>query len=205
MATAELLESPPSTMPRGMTAEEYLAWEADPERAGDRKSEFVAGEVFTKRGVSITHERIAGNVRRLLKHALDPSQWFISSGDLKVGLTSHDYIYPDVAVALEPPESVPGRDDVLCNPVVAFEVLSPTTAGRDRGLKAVRYRRTPTLRDYVLLSQYEPCVEHFARGDRWEVSDLADAATLKLTGVDVELPLTEINRGVSFSDASRAG
>ena len=45
-------------------------------------------------------------------------------------------------------------EDVLVNPTVIVEVLSPSTEAFDRGEKFRRYRRwLPTLTDYVLVAQ----------------------------------------------------
>jgi Uma2 family endonuclease len=56
--------------------------------------------------------------------------------------------------------------DVLLNPRVILEVLSPSTEALDRGLKFLRYQTwNPTLSDYVLVSQEAPIIEHFIRRD----------------------------------------
>ena len=56
--------------------------------------------------------------------------------------------------------------DVLLNPKVIIEVLSPSTEAFDRGGKFLRYQTwNPTLTDYVLVSQAFPIIEHFIRRD----------------------------------------
>jgi Uma2 family endonuclease len=56
--------------------------------------------------------------------------------------------------------------DVLLNPKVMMEVLSPSTAAFDRGVKFLCYQTwSPTLTDYVLVSQEAPIIEHFIRHD----------------------------------------
>jgi Uma2 family endonuclease len=54
--------------------------------------------------------------------------------------------------------------DVLLNPTVIIEVLSPSTEAFDRGEKFRRYRTwLPTLADYVLVAQDQALVEHYHR------------------------------------------
>lgn len=61
------------------------------------------------------------------------------------------------------PQFRDGREDTLSNPIVIVEVLSPSTEANDRGEKFMRYRQTPSLTDYVLLSRYARHVEHFVK------------------------------------------
>jgi len=53
------------------------------------------------------------------------------------------------------------------------EVMSPSTEKHDREAKYAHYRRIPSLRAYVLVSQDEPLVEVFTRNpdDSWTLRD----------------------------------
>lgn len=54
--------------------------------------------------------------------------------------------------------------NVVLNPTAIFEVLSPSTEVFDRGEKFIRYQKwNPTLRDYVLISQDKPQIEHYRK------------------------------------------
>ncbi len=54
--------------------------------------------------------------------------------------------------------------DVVTNPKIIIEVLSPTTEAFDRGEKFDRYDFwNPTLTDYLLVSQDQPKIDHFIR------------------------------------------
>jgi Uma2 family endonuclease len=54
--------------------------------------------------------------------------------------------------------------DVLLNPTVIIEVLSPTTEAFDRGEKWARYQTwLPSLTEYLLVSQSKPLIEHYRR------------------------------------------
>ena len=54
--------------------------------------------------------------------------------------------------------------DVILNPTLIVEVLSPSTEAFDRGEKFKRYQTwNPTLTDYLLVSQDQPQIEHYHR------------------------------------------
>src|SRR4028119_1434312 len=73
--------------------------------------------------------------------------------------------YPDASVYCEPlrydPED-PKRTTAL-NPTIVIEVLSPSTEGYDRGLKAKSYRLVPTLKAYALAGPAPPPAAGHAR------------------------------------------
>jgi Uma2 family endonuclease len=83
----------------------------------------------------------------------------------------------------------------LTNPVVVFEILSPSTEMYDRRDKFEKYRAIETLKEYVLVSQDRVLVERFVRqpSGEWlyssfnhldDVLTLASApATLKLRDI----------------------
>ncbi len=64
-----------------------------------------------------------------------------------------DYHYPDVSVVCGPAEIRHDQRDILLNPTVVFEVLSPSTEQYDRGKKLHNYLTIPSLQDYLLVAQ----------------------------------------------------
>ena len=52
-------------------------------------------------------------------------------------------------------------NDAALNPIVLVEVLSESSEAYDRGQKFAHYRRIPSLREYVLVSQHEQRIEVF--------------------------------------------
>ncbi len=93
---------------------------------------------------------------------------------------------------------------VICgesNPMVLFEVLSPSTEGYDRGEKWANYRQLDSLQEYVLVSQHTPLVEVYARqGDgAWKFT-AADAlgGSVSLPSLGMMLSLAEVYEKVAF-------
>jgi Uma2 family endonuclease len=92
--------------------------------------------------------------------------------------------------------------DVLLNPTVIIEVLSPATEAFDRGEKWVRYQTwLPELSDYLLVSQSKPQIEHYQRQTSGEwlyslVNGLED--TVRLASIGCTLLLTQVYDRIQF-------
>ena len=87
-------------------------------------------------------------------------------------------------------------EEILSNPIALFEVLSPSTRGRDRGVKFDLYRAIPSLRHYVLVEPDRREIDHYARQGEatWLLTTLRSDDTLRLDPPGVEIPLDEIYR-----------
>ncbi len=111
------------------------------------------------------------------------------------------YTYPDVLVICGEPVFQQGRKHTVMNPVVIIEVLSPSTEAVDRGRKFADYRKLPTLREYVMISQYEPRVEVYRLGlaGQWTLFEYFGLdMKVQFESLGVELPMSEIYRRVNF-------
>jgi Uma2 family endonuclease len=74
------------------------------------------------------------------------------------------YAYPDLMIVCGEARFHDQQGDVLLNPTVIFEVLSPSTEKYDRGEKFRRYStQIESLKDYVLVSQDQMRIEHHHR------------------------------------------
>ena len=72
------------------------------------------------------------------------------------------YTYPDCSVCGEP-ELFTSQKDVLLNPLLIVEVLSPSTEAYDRGKKFELYRTLESFREYLLIHQDRRHVEHYSK------------------------------------------
>lgn len=123
-------------------------------------------------GESTPHGRITTNLTGIFYNELKGTTCEAFSKDTKVrsGMLAKPrqvakgmYSYPDVAIVCGEPQHEDEHQDVVTNPLVIVEVLSPATENFDRGEKFVRYRWNETLTDYILISQDFPQVEHFTK------------------------------------------
>ncbi len=183
---------------RRYTPEQYL----EMDRKADHRSEYVNGEILAMAGASRVHNRITLNIGAALTTQLRGSPCEPFTSDLRVkSLATGSFLFPDIVVGCGPLEFEDSSLDILLNPTVIMEVLSPTTAADDRSWKFAHYRRLETLTDYVMLSQYQPFVEHYTRRDnQWVLTELVGLeAVLRLPSLGCELPLTAIYERVEFA------
>ena len=126
-------------------------------------------------------------------------------GPLSGRSTKGMFSYPDVMVICGEPQFHDARKDVILNPTAIFEVLSPGTEAFDRGEKFLRYQSwNPTLRDYLLISQDTPQVEHFVRQDdgKWSYSrHIGLEASAGIASIGCTLKLSDIYDRVVFAAA----
>lgn len=151
------------------TEEEYLAME----READERSEYIDGYIFRMAGESQEHGEICANLGGILVPQLrgTPCRGRGANSKIRTGPRPQFarsqkgmYSYPDFFVICGELEFHDEYQDVITNPAVIFEVLSPSTENYDRGEKFFRYQNwSSTLKDYILISQTSPTVEHFSR------------------------------------------
>ena len=173
---------------RRYTPEEYLALE----RESPFKSEYYRGEIFAMSGASREHNLIAGNFHRSISTQLldRPCEAYMSDMRVRV-LPTGLYTYPDLSAVCGEPQFEDNQVDILLNPTVLIEVLSPSTERYDRGLKFAQYRRVESLREFLLASQEEVLVEHYVRrGEEWVLTAYDrrdDVLRLESIGCEVSL------------------
>ena len=143
-----------------LNAEDYLAID----RAAEYRSEFVNGEMFDRSGGSARHSRPMGKISFHLEMQLQGKLCRTYSSDLRTLVSaSGAYLYPDVSVVCGPLILKEGSSDICTNPALIVEVLSPSTAAYDRGLKFQLYRQIPSLNDYLLVHCDDVLIEHYSR------------------------------------------
>ena len=179
-------------IPAGFSPEEYLQLE---KRADDRH-EFRCGLVYAMAGGSGNHSRIAINlVTAFNLHFLeDRCQFF--SGDVKLNRGEHFYYYPDAFVTCDPRDR---EDDYIKRyPKLIAEVISPSTAGFDRGQKFEDYRCLESLEEYVLISQEVQRVEVFRRGLEWDCMVFRVGDQVIFESIGLEVTIGDLYRGTTI-------
>jgi Uma2 family endonuclease len=151
------------------TVEQYLAIE----RSANDRYEFLDGEIYSMAGESWEHGTISGNFFAAIFAHLKGKRCQAQTKDTKVrsgpspeGARQSEglYSYPDIVVVCGEPEFHDLKRDIVTNPKVIIEVLSPATENFDRGEKCRHYQMwNETLTDYLLVSQDKTLVEHFIR------------------------------------------
>lgn len=151
------------------TIEEYLKRE----RAAEERHEYLDGSIYQMAGESGAHADICANLSASLHAQLRNTacrgriaNTKVRSGPAPFSPRSSKglFSYPDFLVVCDPIQYHDEFRDIVTNPVVIFEVLSPSTEEFDRDIKFERYDRwNPSLQDYLLVAQNVPKIEHYTR------------------------------------------
>ncbi len=180
------------------TLEEYM----EMEEHSLEKHEFIDGAIYAMSGSTPKHAAITANAIVAIGSQLKKGSCRVYSGDLKIATDMRGHFcYPDAVIVCGKPRFHDKFQDVLLNPTVIIEVLSPSTEGYDRGEKFKRYRRIGSLTDYLLISQNQPLVEHFSKqAEGWVMQD-ADklGGKIKLKTLKMTLALADLYDGIEFT------
>jgi Uma2 family endonuclease len=174
-----------------MSYAEYVVAEA----ASEVRHEYLSGEVWAMAGGTPEHSALAAAMIRELGASMRGKPCRTFTSDLRVRVLETGLAtYPDVAVVCGVLETAADDEDSITNPVVLVEVLSEATEAYDRGAKWAHYRRIPSLREYVLVSQTEALVEVYRRAEsgRWELLEARSGETIELASLGVRLDVASI-------------
>jgi Uma2 family endonuclease len=182
-----------------VTPDEYLA----AERLSEYRSEYLDGEVFPMTGGSVNRVQISFNLILELGTQLRARPCRVLGMDLKVRLPdSRKFFYPDVVAICNELQYHDDRRDIILNPDLVIEVLSPSTEAFDRGAKFEAYRTIESLKEYVLVSQEKPLIEQYVRGEGgdWTFKAVEGLeSSLSLPSIECTLNLSAVYDKVDFN------
>jgi len=182
------------------SVDEYL----DMEEISAGKSEYFDGEIIPMAGAKFAHNLIATNVTTALSNALDEKDqhFMVLNSDTKIHIPRlRSFVYPDAVVVCEAPEFYEGREDIILNPLLVVEILSPGTEKYDRRSKFGHYKTLPSFQEYVLVAQHLPFVTaSYKIAERtWQDTDAEGVEeTIYLRSLDVKLSLKRLYKGIVF-------
>jgi Uma2 family endonuclease len=189
------------------TVEQYLEFE----RQSEERHQFIDGEIYEMAGETLAHSQISFNFGANLGPQLrgTPCQGLSPNMKIRTGPyikgarnTKGLFSYADLIVVCGQPLFHDEHRDVLLNPTVIVEVLSPSTQSFDRGDKFRRYSIwNESLHDYVMAWQTRPRLEHYQRqpGGKWLIEVIEGLeSTLGLESIACELRLSDLYDRVEF-------
>jgi Uma2 family endonuclease len=171
------------------TEADYLAFE----NASATKHEYLDGEIFALAGSQPLHNRIASNTLIALGTLARGRRCGTFNSDQRIYVPSTGlYTYADGAIVCSPWEI---HSDGMCllNPMLLFEVLSPSTRDYDGGAKREHYQQIPSLRHLLLIDQPACVVRHHWRspGGEWETRE-SDGVGIPLAEFEGMLALADV-------------
>jgi Uma2 family endonuclease len=181
-----------------MTVAEFYAFTDT--RPDEEKWELIDGEPILNAAPSDMHQWIVRNVVVCLtnREREIKAPWAVLPG-LGVRVSDKDRPEPDILVIPSEhrrPDRRRDRSDVI----VAFEVLSPSTEGRDLRWKRKAYTSLSSLTHYIVISQDAVDVVVFARDDGFAEKRIRSIdKVIELRSLGISLPVAEIYRDTGLA------
>jgi Uma2 family endonuclease len=190
-----------STQPKTfLTPEQYL----EIERKAEYKSEYYRGEMFAMAGASREHNLLVAHLLRDLGNQLRGKPCEVYPSDMRVRVSSTGlYTYPDVVAVCGEPRLLDNQMDILLNPSLIIEVLSPSTEAYDRGRKFEHYQSIDSFKEYLLLASDRVHADLFTRqpDGRWLLTSATHLEdSLDLQSVGCSLALAGLYEKIDFAD-----
>lgn len=175
------------------TLEEYIEFDKNSEE----RWEYFDGVIVSMSGGTLAHNRIATNFVVGLQSKALAKGCEVLAGDMRIKVPkAPPYRYADIVAVCGPPviETVQGLD-VLVNPSLIIEILSPSTEAYNRGQKFVSYESIDSFREYLLVAQDRPYITHYVRqaDGSWLRTDIEGLDNeIELVTISCKMPLREI-------------
>lgn len=141
----------------------------------DEKSEFINGEVIVHSPVKLRHSLASYNLAMLLgAHVRKHQLGLVAHEKLLIALTRNDY-EPDVCFfAAEKARTFQPDQMVFPAPDFVAEVLSPSTAAADRGVKFEDYAAHGVGEYWIIDPDSERVEQYLLEGDAYQLAFKAD-------------------------------
>ena len=166
------------------SAADYLVWES----AQLDRHEFLDGEVFAMAGAEDRHVTVSMNLAFALRQHLSGSPCRTYMSDMRLHVAAaNSYFYPDVLVTCSALDLASAM--LKTEPRLIAEVLSPSTAAYDRGVKFSHYRSLASLQEYLLIDLDTRSTDCFRKRDDglWVLHPFARGEPVSLASVALEL------------------
>jgi Uma2 family endonuclease len=183
-----------------MPVAEFLRWED----GTDTRYELLAGEPVAMAPPAVAHGVLAARLAARIEAALRPQRCrFAQIGAAIAGPDRNDTCYAaDLAVTCTPPQ--PGQQ-LISDPLLIVEILSPGTVAHDRHTKAPDYRRIESVQEILLIASERVFAEVLRRdGERWITGIVQGReAVLSLAAIDLTVPMADLYEGIPIAEPAR--
>lgn len=198
-------------------------WQALEQRTGER-FEYHEGRLVhwqSMAGGTVEHSQISANAigalfKTLLAKGRDMERCNVHTSDLRIKIPGTvRYVYSDAAVVCGKPTFDANVSTAIANPLLVAEVLSASSQKYDTREKFRFYARLDSLRTYLLVDQDDAVIEVRSReraGGPWDISFATTSVesgralegSAVIPSLGIELPLTEVYRGIDFTEEGGA-
>jgi Uma2 family endonuclease len=184
-----------------MTVVEFLRWED----GTDTRYELHDGMVVAMAPPAPAHGFLAARLCARIEGALQsrrPCMVQVEAGIVRPDRDDTCYV-ADLAVTCTPPRR---GDQLIRDPLLIVEVLSPSTGFYDRQSKVADYRRIPSVEEILLIDSSSIFAEVLRReGDRW-ITEIVRGpqATLVLASIELTATMSDLYEGIDLADHAAA-
>ena len=172
------------------------------------KHEFYNGNIIKMPGAKARHNIISANIITALKNAIRSidQNYIVLTSDMKIYIENiRTFVYPDALVICENIEYYQDRQDIIINPLLIVEVLSPSTADYDRRTKFDYYRSLPSFQEYVLIYQDSPWVSVYFKDspEYWHIQDYRNMEdNIIFQSLNCSIDMKEVYEHINFETES---
>ena len=177
-----------------MTREQFLDWVERQEAP----FEFDGYKPVPMTGGTRLHSRLCQNLYLAVGTRLAGSkcEFLPEAGIATLGSAVR---YPDALITCS---DGPVEDRLMPDPLVVFEIVSPSSARNDHITKFREYSAVPSIRRYVIVEHSGPDILVYSRHEAegaWTAVALTTDDSLDLPEVGIEVPVNELYRGITFA------
>ncbi|MFN3852264.1 MAG: Uma2 family endonuclease [Spirosomataceae bacterium] len=179
------------------TVEEYFELDNNSEV----RFEYFNGEIFAMAGTTKNHNKIVRTVGNMIDRKFGKRGCDVFTESVKLEVIERSYYpYPDVVLTCHSFDKM--EEYLVKYPSFIVEVLSKSTETYDRGFKLKRYKTIPSLKYYMIISQYECGIELYGRiekSDVWTYQTFESMDdVINLLEIDFEMKVAEIYENIVF-------
>jgi Uma2 family endonuclease len=184
-----------------MSIAEFLRWED----GTDTRYELHEGMVVAMAPPATAHGFLTAQLCIRIGATLQSRRPCMVQVEAGIALPDRDdtcYV-ADLAVTCTPQSR---GDQLIRDPLVIVEVLSPSTGLYDRQTKVADYRRIPSVEEILLIDSASIFAEVLRRdGDRW-ITEIVRGpqATLSLASIGLTVAMSDLYEGIDLPDEALA-
>jgi len=175
-----------------MSLAAFLEWDD----GTDARYELVDGRIVAMAPATLAHGTIVANLARHVGNRLKSPCRVVVEAGIAPADRADTWYEADLVVTCAPPER---GARAITEPRLIVEVLSPSTAAHDRGVKLADYRRIASVEQILVVASEDRHVEVWRRApDGWKVQDLIGDAAILLAIDGQPLPLAAVYDAVAL-------
>jgi Uma2 family endonuclease len=184
-----------------MSLAEFLRWED----GTDTRYELLAGVPVAMAPPAPAHGFLAARLCARIEGVLrsrHPCMVQVEAGIARPDRDDTCYV-ADLAVTCRPPQR---GDQLISDPLLIVEILSPGTALYDRQTKVSDYRRIPSVEEILVIDSTSIFAEVLRReGDRW-ITEIVRGpeATLSLASIGLTGVMSDLYQGIDLPEPAAA-